>query len=98
MKFKDLKVDYKQMLDSFEKSEKIRREQKQIIYEQSKEISHMKKQLKRTQAKLKKLKEITAKERSLSRFSQSQKSHRSDVSANSARGRSKSATKTLKTP
>ena len=48
MKFKDLKVDYKQMLDSFEKSEKIRREQKQIIYEQSKEISHMKKQLKRT--------------------------------------------------
>ena len=86
------------MLDSFEKSEKIRREQKQVIYEQNKEMHQMKKQLKRTQAKLKKLKETTTKERSLSRFSQSQKSHRSDVSANSTRGRSRSATKTLKTP
>lgn len=43
MKFKDLKVDYKQMLDSFEKSEKIRREQKQVIYEQNKEMHQMKK-------------------------------------------------------
>jgi hypothetical protein len=31
LKFKDLKLDYKQMLDSFERSEKIRREQKQVI-------------------------------------------------------------------
>jgi len=31
MKFKDLKLDYKQLLESFEKSEEIRREQKALI-------------------------------------------------------------------
>ncbi len=33
LKYKELKVDYKQLVDAFEKSEVIRREQKQIIGE-----------------------------------------------------------------
>lgn len=30
-KYRDLKIDYKQLLNSFEKSEDVRREQKSVI-------------------------------------------------------------------
>lgn len=45
VKYRDLKVDYKQVLESFEKSECIRREQKDIIAEQKKYITKVKKKL-----------------------------------------------------
>jgi predicted phage gp36 major capsid-like protein len=56
MKFKDLKVDYKQMLDSFEKSEAIRREQKQMIHDQKHEIKHLRNALRKSEKLVKKLK------------------------------------------
>lgn len=35
-KFRDLKVDYRQLIESYEKSESIRRDQKEIISEMKK--------------------------------------------------------------
>ena len=56
MKFKDLKIDYKQMLDSFEKSENIRREQKEMIHDQKHQIRHLKNAVKKSEKRIKKLK------------------------------------------
>ena len=43
MKFKDLKLDYKQLLDQFEQSEIERREQKEQIANNAKVIHNLKK-------------------------------------------------------
>ena len=41
-KYKSVKIDYKQLLQSFERSEEIRREQKELINEQSLQLKSLK--------------------------------------------------------
>lgn len=42
-KFKDLKLDYRQLLDQFEKSETLRRDQKKLMQDQKQDVSRLKK-------------------------------------------------------
>lgn len=57
MKFKDLKIDYKQLLESFEKSESIRREQKEIMQGQKSDISKLKRAFRKSESKVAKMKQ-----------------------------------------
>ena len=51
-KYKCLKLDYRQLLQSFERSEEIRREQKELINEQRQQMKHLKGKLKKQDAKM----------------------------------------------
>ena len=48
LKFRDLKIDYKTLVDSFEKSESIRREQKDVISDMKKKLNLLKVRAKET--------------------------------------------------
>lgn len=50
-KFRDLKIEHKQLLDSFEQSEIMRREQKVVINEYKKQIITLKKKVKKYKEK-----------------------------------------------
>lgn len=45
-KFKQLKKDYKQLLEAFERSEKIRRDQKELIHSLKKELTKLRREAK----------------------------------------------------
>lgn len=52
LKFRDLKLDYSQLLKSYEKSEQIRRDQKQMIKLRGQEIQKLNKLLRQAEREL----------------------------------------------
>lgn len=55
IKYKDVKIDYKQLLQSFERSEEIRREQKELIGDHKKQLRVYKAKHRRQDQKIKEL-------------------------------------------
>ena len=71
VKFKDLKLDYKQLLESFEKSESIRREQKELIAKRDLKIKKLQQALKNVEREVEELKQVGKSRRSSRSISKS---------------------------